>query len=50
MATMTEKRIPSFWVSEEYSGCTLAEFVEYAVVNRDERRFSPAIHGSPGGM
>lgn len=44
----TEKRIPSFWVSEEYSGCTLEEFVTYAVKHRDNDRFSIKDHRGLG--
>lgn len=45
---MENKVIPSFWVSEEYSKCTLAEFVEFAIVNRDTKRFNPTIHRNQG--
>lgn len=42
------KHIPTFFVSEEYSGCTLREFIEYAIANDDEQRFSPKIHRNQG--
>lgn len=45
---MTDKRIPSFWVSEEYSGCTLEEFVTKAVRSRDSQMFSLKDHRGLG--
>lgn len=45
---MTEKYIPSFWISEEYSGCTLEEFVRYAIKVKDTKRFDPKLHRNQG--
>lgn len=42
------KHIPTFWVSEEYSGCTLREFIEFAIDSHDEQRFSPKLHRNKG--
>lgn len=42
------KHIPTFWVSDEYSGCTLREFIEFAIKSNDEQRFSPKIHRNQG--
>lgn len=45
---MTDKYIPSFWVSEEYSGCTLREYITYALKRRDRDRFDLQMHRGGG--
>lgn len=43
---MTEKTMPSFF--QDGCGVTLLEFVEWALKNRDTRRFDPRIHRNRG--
>lgn len=50
---MIEKQIPSYWSSDEQAGCTLKEFITYAVQTGDRGRFNIETHlgmnkGGPG--